>query len=261
MAKFAANLSMLFNEHDFLDRFTAAAGAGFEAVEYLFPYAYPAEELQNRLAAHGLRQVLFNLPPGDWDKGERGLAALPGREAEFRAALDRALDYAAALNCPRVHAMAGIRPEGHSRDDCIAVFRDNLSYAARRAGERGVKLLIEPINNRDMPGYLLNTPAEAQEIIAAVGEPNLKLQLDLYHCQIMCGNLAQHVRDHFEITDHVQIAGVPGRHEPDVGEIHHPYLFRLFDELGYDGWIGCEYRPQAATEAGLGWLRQAQGQT
>ncbi len=256
MPKLAANLSMMFQETPFLDRFAAAAECGFTAVEFLFPYDFPAEEIAERLERYGLTQALFNLPPGDWAKGERGTAALPGREAEFMAGLERALDYARSTKCPRLHAMAGIWPSGRDRREGREAYVANLRRAADRAAAQGVTLLIEPLNLRDMPGYFLNTTAEAIEAIASVGRENLKLQLDLYHCQITEGDLATHIRRLAGAYGHVQIAGVPDRNEPDRGEVNYAYLLELLDEVGYDGWVGCEYRPAAGTRAGLGWARR-----
>ncbi|HET9975972.1 MAG TPA: 2-oxo-tetronate isomerase [Burkholderiaceae bacterium] len=255
MPKFAANLSMLYNEHAFLDRFAAASADGFQAVEYLFPYEHPAAELAARLKAHGLQQVLFNAPPGDWAAGERGLACLPGREDEFRRGVGRALDYARALACPRIHLMAGLAPDGADRGALSATYVANLAWAAAQA--RDIDFLIEPINTRDIPRFFLNRQDEAHATVEAVGAPNLKVQMDLYHCQIVEGDLAKKIERYLPTgrVGHFQIAGVPERHEPDVGEINHPYLFELIDRLGYAGWIGCEYRPRAGTSAGLGWLR------
>jgi hydroxypyruvate isomerase len=256
---FAANLSMLYNEHPFLDRFGAAAADGFDAVEYLFPYEHPAAELAARLKAHGLQQVLFNSPPGDWARGERGLACLPGREDEFRRGVARALEYARALGCPRVHLMAGLVPAGAERAALQATYVDNLAWAA--AQSRDVDFLIEPINTRDIPGFFLNRQDHAHEIVSLVGAPNLKVQMDLYHCQIVEGDLAKKIEFYLPTgrVGHFQIAGVPERHEPDVGELNYPYLFTLIDRLGWDGFIGCEYRPRdsapGGTTAGLGWLQ------
>ncbi|MBG0850416.1 hydroxypyruvate isomerase family protein [Streptomyces spinoverrucosus] len=259
MPRFAANLSMMYTEHDFPDRFAAASADGFEAVEYLFPYTYDAAELRRRLDDHGLRQVLFNAPPGDWNSGERGVAALPGREAELRSGFDRALEYAAALGCPRLHVMAGlVRPDATAgerakhRDTYLA----NLAWAAGRAADAGVDVLIEPINGRDMPGYFLTTQGEAHRLVQEVGAPNLKVQLDLYHCQIVEGDLTTTLRRDVPTgrVGHLQIAGVPDRHEPDRGELDIRHLFDVVDELGFDGWIGCEYHPESGTSEGLGWL-------
>jgi 2-dehydrotetronate isomerase len=256
MPKLAANLSMMFQEAPFLDRFAAAAECGFTGVEFLFPYDFPAEDIGARLEKHGLTQALFNLPPGDWAKGERGMAALPGRESEFMAALEQALRYARATKCTRLHAMAGNWPTGRDRREGRSVYVANLKRAADRAAGEGVSLVIEPINIRDMPDYFLNTSGEAMSIIEEVGRENLKLQFDLYHCQIMEGDLATHVRRLAGRYAHVQIAGVPDRHEPDRGEVNYDYLLELLDEVGYDGWVGCEYRPAADTRAGLGWARR-----
>lgn len=255
MPQFAANLTMMYTEHDFLDRFAAAARDGFHAVEYLFPYDYPAADIAARLAAHGLTQALFNLPPGDWAAGERGIAALPGREEEFAASVERALEYAHATGCRRLHAMAGLVPQGADLTALRATFVANLRHAARRCAEHGITLLIEPINQRDMPGYFLSHQQQAHDIVAEVGEPNLKVQMDWYHCQIMEGDIAMRLRRHLAGVGHVQIAGVPERHEPDSGELNYPYLFALLDELGYDGYIGCEYRPRNGTSAGLAWFQ------
>ena len=258
MPRFAANLTMLYPEHDFLDRFAAAAADGFDAVEYLFPYAYDKAELAARLSDDGLRQVLFNGPPGDWDRGERGLACLPGRDDDFRRGIDTALEYASALRCPRIHVMAGVAPAGMDREALRATYVANLAWAARRAQDHDVDLLIEPINTRDVPGFFLNRQDEAHTIVAEVGASNLKVQMDLYHCQIVEGDVATKLRRYLPTgrVGHIQIAGVPDRNEPDIGELHHDYLFAVIDELGFDGWIGCEYRPKTTTSAGLEWFRR-----
>lgn len=255
MPRFAANLSMLFTELDFLDRFEAAAKAGFEGVEYLFPYDWPADELVRRLQAHGLTQVLHNLPAGDWDAGERGIACHPDRVEEFRSGVDRAVEYAGALGCPQLNCLAGIRPEGVSEAEARRTLVENLRFAAGRLGQEGLKLLAEPINTRDIPGFFLCHTAQALEIFDEVGADNLYLQYDAYHMQIMEGDLAPTIERHLERIAHVQIADNPGRHEPGSGEINYPFLFDWLDRLGYAGWIGCEYKPAAGTEAGLGWLR------
>lgn len=262
MPRFAANLSFLYPELPFAERFAAAAADGFKGVEYLFPYAFPAAELAGLLRAHGLQQVLFNAPPGDWEAGERGLAGLPGREAEFRDGMRRALDYAQALACPRLHLMAGLRPEGLDAAVLRATYMDNLRWAADEAAGFGVDVLIEPINTRDMPGYLLNRQDEAHALVQAVDRPHLKVQMDLYHCQIVEGDVAMKLRQYLPTgrVGHVQIAGVPQRQEPDTGELNCGYLFDVIDELGFDGWVGCEYRPAAGavpggTTAGLGWFK------
>jgi len=266
MPRFAANLSMLYPELEFLDRFEAAAKDGFQAVEYLFPYAYPVQELAARLKANGLQQVLFNMPPGHWDAGERGLASLPGRQAEFRAGVHQALEYAAALDCPRLHAMAGLMPEGARREDAQSVYLDNLRWAAEQAAQVGRDVLIEPINGRDIPRFFLNRQDHAHQIVETIGLSNLKVQMDLYHCQIVEGDLAMKLRQYLPTgrVGHLQIAGVPQRHEPDIGEVNFAYLFDLIDEMvaagQWDGWIGCEYRPRRGavangTSAGLQWMR------
>ena len=256
MPKLAANLSFLFQEVSFLDRFGTAAAAGFTGVEFLFPYDFAPAEIVAQLKQHGLSQVLFNLPPGDWAKGDRGMAALPGRESEFLADLERALEYAVATDCKRLHAMAGNLPAGADRREGTAVYVSNLRRAADRAALHGITLLIEPLNKRDNPGYFLNTTAEAMAILSEVGRDNLKLQLDLYHCQITEGDLATHIRNLAGSYEHVQIAGVPDRHEPDQGEVNYSYLLGLLDEVGYAGWVGCEYRPVAETRAGLAWAQR-----
>ena len=255
MTRLAANLSMMFNEVPFLDRFETAARHGFKAVEFLFPYEHPAAEIAARLERHGLTQALFNLPPGDWAKGERGIAIFPERKAEFAAGVDTALRYAKALNCKKLHVMAGIVPDGADRAALEATYVANLQLAADRAALLAIEILIEPLNPRDMPGYFLVSFGQARDILAKVDRPNAKLQLDLYHRQMSSGGLADATREFWPLTGHVQIAGVPGRHEPDIGEINYRYLFELIDSLGYDGWIGCEYRPKAATADGLGWAK------
>lgn len=249
MAKLAANLSMMYTEVDFLDRFQAAAASGFTGVEYLFPYDFPAEAVAERLKGAGLQQALFNLPPGNWDKGERGLAALKGREADFDAALEKALAYAKALDCPRVHAMSGLIAHGADHATYVA----NLKRGADRAAEAGVTICLEPINHRDVPGYFLNTTQQALDVMAEVDKPNVRLQLDLYHLQITEGDITMRTREVIGAVEHVQIAGNPDRNEPDIGEVHYPYMLTLLDQIGFDGWVGCEYRPKGRTQDGLGW--------
>ncbi len=256
MPRFAANLSMLFTEIDVLGRFAAARARGFAAVECLFPYAYSKADLAARLDGEGLQLVLINAPPGDWEKGERGIGALPGREAEFRDSIAAALDYAAALHCPRIHVMAGLVPAGADPARYRGTFVENLAWAAEVAAKSRVDLLLEPLNPMDFPGYVVGTVPAALAIIAAVGAPNLGLQYDLYHAQMMQGRLADTLAGNLAGIRHIQIAGVPGRHEPDGDqEINFPHLFRQLDALGYAGWVGCEYRPRAGTVAGLGWAR------
>ena len=263
MPRFAANLSMLYNDLDFLDRYAAAARDGFKAVEFLFPYAYEPSVLRARLTENGLQQVLFNAPPGDWDAGERGIACVPGREAEFRAGIERAIDYAQALECPRIHVMAGIVPANADAAAVHATYVSNLRIAARLAAVHGIQLMLEPINGRDMPGFFLSRQDQAHALITEIGEPNIRVQMDLYHCQIVEGDLAAKIRQYLPtgLVGHIQIAGVPERHEPDVGEINYPYLFDLMDSLGFEGWVGCEYKPARgvaphATRDGLGWLQR-----
>ncbi|MGR2739182.1 2-oxo-tetronate isomerase [Billgrantia sp. Q4P2] len=258
MIRLAANLSMLFTEHDFIDRIQAAAEAGFRGVEYLFPYDHDPQVLASALREAGVEQVLFNLPPGDWAAGERGLASLPGREAEFRDGVIEALRYAEALDCPRVHAMAGLLPVGADADTLRAhraTYMANLRFAASEAAKVGRQVLIEPINTRDMPGFFLSRQGQAMAVLEEIGAGNLKLQFDIYHCQVMEGDLIRHLERQFTAIAHIQIAGVPERHEPDVGEVHYPALFERLERLGYEGWIGCEYRPVAGTREGLGWGR------
>jgi hydroxypyruvate isomerase len=258
MPRFAANLSFLYTEVPFLDRFAAAARDGFRAVEFAFGYDFAAKEIAARLRTHGLELVLINAPPGDLAAGDRGLAALPGREHEFAASVVTALAYAQTLACPRVHIMAGVLPAGANAEQRAryrSTFVRNLRFAAREAEEQGVTLTIEPINLRDVPGYFLNTQADAHAIREEAGVPNLKVQMDLYHAQIVEGDLSERLRHWLPQIGHIQIAGVPGRHEPDVGEINYRYLFALLDELGYAGWVGCEYRPREGTSAGLEWLK------
>lgn len=255
MPRLAANLSMMYAEHPFLDRFKAAADDGFAGVEFLFPYEFAAADLKARLADHGLTQALFNAPPGDWEAGERGIASLPGREDEFRRGLDRALEYAATLGCRRLHVMAGLIRPDQDREAHRQAYLENLARAALAAAPAGITVVIEPINPRDMPGFFLNRQDEAQAICAEVGADNLKVQFDIYHCQIVEGDIAMKLQRDIAGIGHIQIAGVPDRHEPDLGELNYPYLFERIDALGYTGWIGCEYRPRAGTSAGLGWAQ------
>lgn len=255
MPRLAANLTMMYTEHPFLDRFKAAAGDGFTGVEFLFPYDFTAAELKSRLDGSGLEQALFNAPPGDWAAGERGIASLPGREGEFERGFDQALEYAAVLGNRKLHVMAGlIRPE-QDRSAHREVYLKNLASAARAAASAGVTVVIEPINTRDIPGFFLNRQDEAQAICAEVGADNLKVQFDIYHCQIVEGDIAMKLQRDIAGIGHIQIAGVPDRHEPDLGELNYPYLFERIDALGYTGWIGCEYRPRAGTSTGLGWAQ------
>lgn len=257
MPKFAANLSFLFTDAPFPARFARAAAAGFAGVEYLFPYDWPAADIAGWLRAAGLEQVLFNLPPGDWAAGERGLACLPQRRAEFAAGVETALAYAEALGCRRVHCMAGLRPAGIAEAELRATYVANLRHAAERFAGIGATVLIEPINSRiDMPGYWLDDVAKAFSLCAEVDRSNVGVQLDLYHAQIIQGDLARTLSDNLSRIGHVQIADNPGRHEPGSGEIHYPFLFTLLDRLGYTGWVGCEYKPLAGSEEGLSWMCQ-----
>lgn len=259
MPRYAANLTLMYTEHAWPDRCAAAAADGFKAVECQFPYELSADALAQQLRDHGLQLVLFNLWPGDWAAGERGLAALPGREAEFAASVQKAQAYAQATGCRLLHAMAGVVPPHASESDRAAVHRTyvaNLRLATQMLAPHGITLLIEPINTRDMPGYALHYQQQAHDVVAEVGAPNLKVLMDLYHCQIMEGDVTTRLRRHIGGVGHLQIAGVPDRHEPDEGELNYPYLFELIDALGYRGHIGCEYRPRAGTSAGLGWWQR-----
>jgi len=256
MPKLAANLTYLFTELPLIERFGAASAAGFKGVEILNPYELEPAAIAAELRRHGLTQVLLNAPAGDPAKGERGLGALPGREADFMAGFERALAYARATDCKRLHVLAGMLPKDRRREEFEDVFVANLRGAAERALPDGITLQIEPLNSRDNPGYLVTTTGDAMSLIERVARANVRLQLDLYHCQIMEGDLAIHIQALAGRFSHVQIAGVPGRHEPDVGEINYPYLFDLLDEIGYDGWVAAEYRPKVATTAGLGWAKR-----
>lgn len=260
LPKFSANLSMLFTELPFLDRFAAASDAGFRGVEFLSPYEYSAAEVATHARRAGVEVSLFNLPAGDWAGGERGIACIPGREEEFRAGVAAALNYAKSLGTTSLHAMAGKVPPGTDPNICREVLVENLSYAANAVAKEGITLLLEAINTRDIPGFFITTQAESDEIRRRVGLPNLKLQMDLYHMQVMEGDLAKKLKKYSDVCGHIQIAGCPERNEPDTGEIRYEYLFRLIDEIGYQGWLGCEYRPAAATVDGLGWLRTAQAE-
>lgn len=258
MPQFAANLSMLWNELPFLDRFDAAAKAGFKAVEFLFPYDHPAAEVAERLQRNGLQLVLHNLPPGDWAAGERGIACIPGREDEFRAGVAKAAAYAPVIGVQRWHCMAGLLPAGVSEAQARATWVANVRFAAAEAKQLGLPLLIEPINTFDMPGYFVNRPRQAIALMDEVGADNVFLQYDIYHAQRMEGELCNTIRDLLPRIAHMQLADTPGRHEPGTGEIHHRNLFDHIDALGYRGWIGCEYKPRdttpGGTDRGLGWI-------
>jgi len=258
MPKFAANLSFLFTEQAFPERFRMAAAAGFKGVEYLFPYEYSPHDIAQWLRDNDLEQVLFNLPPGDWAAGERGLACLPDRHGEFAESVEQALNYAVLLDCERVHCMAGLSPAGVAEAELEKSYVANLRHAADRLATVGVTVMIEPINSRiDMPGYWLDDVSKGLRLLAAIDRPNVKLQYDLYHAQIIAGDLARTLETNIGRIGHIQIADNPGRHEPGTGEINYPFLFSLLDRLGYAGWVGCEYKPLTTTAAGLGWLPPA----
>ena len=256
MTKFAANLTMLFNEVPFLDRFECAAKAGFKAVEFLFPYAYPVEEIRQRLDANGLQLVLHNLPAGDWDAGERGIACHPDRVSEFRDGVAKAISYATALGVKQVNCLAGKAPAGVSEDVLRQTFVENLRFAAAELKKAGLRLLIEPVNTFDIPGFYLNRTTQAVSILVEVGADNAFVQYDIYHAQRMEGELAATMQKYLPRIGHIQLADNPGRNEPGTGEINYPFLFAHLDSIGYDGWIGCEYKPAAATEAGLDWRQR-----
>ena len=269
MPRFAANLSMMYADAPFIERFAKAAADGFKAVEFLFPYAFDAKEIKAQLDTYGLQQVLFNAPPGDWENGERGLASWPEREDEFKTGIAKAIEYAHVLQCPRVHVLAGlIKPETQSDIALMraqwAQYKKSLVYAAQQFSRVGIMGLLEPINTRNVPGYLLNRQGDAHRIIdevlaeARVDQRHLRVQMDLYHVQIVEGDVAMKIRQFIDGVGHIQIAGAPERHEPNVGEMNYPYLFSLLDELGYNGWIGCEYNPRGDTSEGLGWLKDCQ---
>ncbi len=258
MPKFAANLSLMFTEVDFLERFSAAAGAGFAAVEFLFPYEYPPQVVRDKAEAAGVDVILFNMPAGNWSIGERGVTCIPGREKEFRDGVEKSLRYAVCLGTKKLHAMAGIPPKGVDHSACRSTLIENLKYAAKSLGERGITLLLEAINTRDMPGFFVSTQADSYSICKAVGAPNLKMQMDLYHMQVMEGDLATKLKQYAATCGHVQIAGCPERNEPDTGEVRYEYLYGVLDQLRYQGWVGCEYRPAARTSEGLNWMQPFQ---
>ena len=259
MPRFAANLTMMFNEVPFLERFSAAANAGFEAVEFLFPYDHAPDVIARCLQEAGLRQVLFNLPPGDWAAGDRGLAALPERKDEFRRSVSTALEYALATGVPNLHVMAGIASPQDPQ--AVSAYRDALGFAADAVGQAGIGLLIEPINGRDMPGYFLNDFNHAADFIHGLARPALKLQFDVYHRQIVHGDVLKGLEVMMPVIGHIQIAAVPKRHEPGTGELDDFRIFAALDALGYSGWVGCEYRPAGATLDGLGWIQRAAAQS
>jgi hydroxypyruvate isomerase len=255
MPKFAANLSMLFTEAPFIERFALAHGAGFSGVEFLFPYAFDSDDIKDRLQRHQLQLVLHNLPPGDWQAGERGMACDPRRFEEFQDGVGIGLEYARELGTPRVHCMAGLLPGGVAPERAREAYTRALQYAADQFAPHGIEVLIEPINSYDIPGYFLNHSRQALDVLKDAARPNLFLQYDIYHMQRMEGELANTIRACLPQIRHMQLADTPGRHEPGTGEINYPFLFRLLDELGYEGWIGCEYVPSTRTEDSLSWLR------
>ena len=255
MLKFCANLTMLFNEVDFLDRFERAASAGFKGVEYLFPYPWDKGQLAELLDKSALEQVLFNLPAGDWAAGERGLACLPDRIGEFQEGVGLAIEYAKALKCSRLNCLVGNTPQGVSAEKVHQTLVDNLRFAAGALEKENIRLLVEMLNSQDIPGFHLLHTRDTLQLLDEVNRPNLWLQYDVYHMQIMEGNLTKSITDNLDRIAHIQIADNPGRHEPGTGEINYTNLFRFIDEAGYDGWIGCEYRPDGVTEEGLGWLK------
>ena len=258
MTKLAANLTMLYNEVDFLERFDAAAQSGFTGVEYLFPYAYQREQLAERLQRNRLVQVLHNLPAGDWAAGERGIACHPDRVGEFQEGVGKAIDYARTLECKQINCLSGIAPSRVDPKQVRATFVSNLRFAAEKLGAAGIKLLVEPINTFDIPGFFLSGTRQALDVIRDVGSNNLYLQYDIYHMQRMEGEIASTIKAHLPQIAHLQLADNPGRNEPGTGEINYRFLFGFIDSIGYDGWIGCEYKPKAATMDGLGW-RAAHG--
>lgn len=256
MPKIAANLSMLFTEYDFLDRFKAASDAGFRGVEYLSPYEFPAEAIAAELEKYGLTQVLFNVPSGDWAAGERGIACHPDRTQEFRAGIAKAIEYAHVLGCTKVNCLAGIKPDDVTDDEAYSVLVGNLRFAADRLEEAGISLVLEAINTRDIPGFFVSESRMAMGLIEDVGSSNLRYQYDIYHMQIMEGDIARTVQNLVNFIGHIQLADNPGRHEPGTGELNYPFLLKHLDDIGYTGWVGAEYAPQNGTEQGLGWLKE-----
>ena len=255
MPKFSANLSFLYPQLPFLERFAAAAADGFRAVEYVGAYAFPPEQIADLLKQHKLEQALFNLPAGNWDGGERGIGALPDRIDEFKQSVDTAIHYGKALGCTKINCLAGIAPKGADPAVLESTLVSNLQYAAPRLADAGIKLLLEPINQRDIPSFYVSTTAHAERIMAAVESDNLYIQYDFYHMQVSQGDLVPTYERLKDRVAHVQIADNPGRNEPGTGEINYPFIFAALDRLGYDGWVGCEYKPKAGTSEGLGWMR------
>ena len=255
MPKFNANLSMMFNEVDFLDRFAAAANAGFKGVEFLFPYAYDKHQLAELVRRTEQQVILFNMAPGDWNAGDRGVACDPARRGEFQEHVGQAIDYARALGCRQIHCMAGLKPRGVNEEQMRAAYIANLQFAGKELAKHGLTLLIEAINPRDMPGFYLNSSRQAYDIMQYAAVPNLRFQFDIYHLQVVEGDLAPNMEKNLDKIGHMQLADTPGRHEPGTGEINYAFLFRHIDKIGYQGWIGCEYRPAGGTEAGLDWIK------
>jgi 2-dehydrotetronate isomerase len=257
MPRFAANLSMMFTEQPFLDRFDAAASAGFSAIEFLFPYDHPVEAVGERLNRNGLVQALFNLPPGNWEAGEKGFAALPEKFAELQQSLRTALPYALATGVKRLHLMAGLADRNDPK--AVAAFRKSVAWAAEFLNPHGIDIVLEPLNKRDNPGYFLNDFGFARDLIVDMNIPNLRLQFDFYHCQILHGDVTMRLREMMPVIGHVQIASIPSRHEPSGEELNYPFLFEELDRLGYTGFVGCEYRPRGNTVDGLGWFKSYAG--
>ena len=258
MPKFSANLTIQFNEVDFLDRFARARQAGFAAVEYMFPYEWPKEQLAELLTNNGLSQILHNLPAGDWAAGERGIACLPGREAEFQAGVGKAIEYAKALSCGAINCLVGLTPLDHPADSVYKTLVNNLKFATRALADEGIQFLVEALNDRDIPGFHLVHTQDVLNVMDAVDHPNIRLQYDIYHMQRMEGELTATITKHIDRIGHIQLADNPGRHEPGTGEINYTNLLRAIDDAGYTGWIGCEYIPAGTTEAGLGWMDEYQ---
>jgi len=254
MPRFAANLSTMFNECSFLDRFKAAAHAGFCGVEYLFPYDFNPADIKARLDEHGLKQVLFNMPAGNWAAGDRGLACIPARINEFKETVEQSIEYAKVLDCEQIHCMMGVAPKGVDKDILLQVVLDNLKYAADKFKHENIKLLIEPINTRDIPGYYLSHTIDALNLISEVDAHNISLQYDIYHMQVMEGDLAMTIKENLASIAHIQIADTPGRYEPGTGEINYAYLFSFLDDVGYQGWVGAEYFPSTTTQDSLKWF-------
>ena len=255
MLKFSANLTMMFNEVDFLGRFERASKASFRGVEYLFPYEWEKQKLAEELDKHGLEQVLHNLPAGNWAAGERGIACLPQRVGEFQEGVGLAIDYAKALRCPRLNCLVGLTPGEVPAEKIRQTLVENLRFAATALEKEGIRLLVEPLNNQDIPGFYLVHTQDALQLLEEVNHTNLWLQYDIYHMQIMEGNLTRTIVDNLARIAHIQLADNPGRHEPGTGEINYTNLLHFIDEAGYDGWLGCEYKPAGVTENGLEWVR------